>query len=46
MPRDYRNCHKNILDITRIERGALELKKEQVRLDEIISDIIVDCMND
>ena len=32
----------NLLDITRIEGGALELKKEQVRLDEIISDAIID----
>jgi signal transduction histidine kinase len=33
---------ENILDITRIEGGTLELKKEQVKLNEIISDAIVD----
>jgi signal transduction histidine kinase len=33
---------ENILDITRIESGTPELRKEQVKLDEIISDAIID----
>ena len=30
---------ENILDITRIESGKLDLKKEHVRLNELISDV-------
>jgi signal transduction histidine kinase len=33
---------ENILDVTRIESGTLELKKERFKLNELISDIIVD----
>jgi signal transduction histidine kinase len=33
---------ENILDITRIEGGTLELKKEQVKLNEIVYDAIID----
>lgn len=33
---------ENILDITRIEGGTLELKKEQVKLNEIVFDAIID----
>ena len=33
---------ENILDITRIESGTLELRKEHVRLNELISDATVD----
>ena len=33
---------ENILDITRIESGTLELRKEHVRLNELISDATID----
>ena len=33
---------ENILDVTRIESGTLELRKEHVRLNELISDATVD----